>query len=103
MNTTAASGTVLTQVSGRSTKACGLVIAVAGLGYFVDIYDLLLFTIVRTASLRGIGVPNSDLLSTGVVLLNMQMAGFAGRRHPVGGPRRQAGPVISPLRLDPRV
>lgn len=49
---------------------------VAALGYFVDIYDLVLFSIVRVASLKGIGVPASDLLETGVFLLNLQMTGM---------------------------
>jgi hypothetical protein len=33
-----------------------LAVIVAALGYFVDIYDLLLFTIVREPSLMGINV-----------------------------------------------
>ena len=33
-----------------------LAVIVAALGYFVDIYDLLLFTIVREPSLEGLGV-----------------------------------------------
>lgn len=53
-----------------------LAVAVAALGYFVDIYDLILFSIVRVPSLRGIGVAQGELLSTGVYLLNMQMAGM---------------------------
>lgn len=46
------------------------------LGYFVDIYDLLLFSIVRVPSLQGIGVPEGQLLPVGVALLNAQMAGL---------------------------
>lgn len=57
-------------------KKAGLAILVAALGYFVDIYDLVLFTIVRVASLRGIGVAEGDLLREGVFLLNMQMTGM---------------------------
>ena len=53
-----------------------LAILVAALGYFVDIYDLILFSIVRVPSLKGIGVPGSALLDTGVMLLNMQMTGM---------------------------
>jgi MFS family permease len=53
-----------------------LAIVVAALGYFVDIYDLILFSIVRVPSLRGIGVPDDQLLSQGVLLLNMQMGGM---------------------------
>lgn len=57
-------------------RQAALVIVVAALGYFVDIYDLLLFGMVRNASLLGIGVPAADLLSRGVLLLNMQMGGM---------------------------
>lgn len=53
-----------------------LAILVAALGYFVDIYDLILFSIVRISSLRGIGVPDDRILSDGVLLLNMQMGGM---------------------------
>ena len=53
-----------------------LAIAVAALGYFVDIYDLLLFSIVRVSSLKSLGVPEDMLLSKGVTLINTQMAGL---------------------------
>ncbi len=51
-------------------------ILLAALGYFVDIYDLILFSIVRVKSLHAIGVPDAQLLSQGVLLLNMQMGGM---------------------------
>ncbi len=51
-------------------------VLLAALGYFVDIYDLVLFSIVRVKSLQGIGVPEADLMTQGVFLLNMQMAGM---------------------------
>lgn len=57
-------------------KQANLIILVASLGYFVDIYDLVLFSIVRRSSLLGIGVPESQLLETGVDLLNWQMGGM---------------------------
>jgi predicted MFS family arabinose efflux permease len=53
-----------------------LAILVAALGYFVDIYDLILFSIVRVESLRSIGVPQDQVLGRGVLLLNMQMGGM---------------------------
>lgn len=53
-----------------------LAVVVSALGYFVDIYDLLLFGIVRMPSLRALGVSEADMLSQGVKLLNMQMAGM---------------------------
>ena len=51
-------------------------VIVAALGYFVDIYDLLLFSIVRIPSLRSMGVAESDLLSQGEFLLRSQMIGL---------------------------
>jgi predicted MFS family arabinose efflux permease len=51
-------------------------VVLAALGYFVDIYDLILFSIVRVASLKGIGVGDDQLLSQGLLLINMQMGGM---------------------------
>ncbi len=51
-------------------------VIVAALGYFVDIYDLLLFSIVRIPSLRSMGVAEADLLSQGEFLLRVQMTGL---------------------------
>ena len=51
-------------------------ILVAALGYFVDIYDLILFSIVRVPSLTALGLSGDALLESGVLLLNMQMAGM---------------------------
>ena len=59
-----------------SRSAVALAVLVAALGYFVDIYDLILFSIVRVHSLTAIGVPAERLLQTGVLLLNMQMTGM---------------------------
>ena len=51
-------------------------VIVAALGYFVDIYDLLLFSIVRVPSLKAIGIPEDQMLNKGIYLINMQMAGM---------------------------
>lgn len=61
----------------KAARAVRLAIVVAALGYFVDIYDLVLFSIVRVKSLQGIGItePNA-LLEQGVLLINMQMGGM---------------------------
>lgn len=53
-----------------------IVVIVAALGYFVDIYDLILFSIVRVPSLKEIGIAEADLKSSGLFLLNMQMIGM---------------------------
>jgi MFS family permease len=51
-------------------------IIVAALGYFVDIYDLVLFSIVRVPSLKALGVPDVQLMDTGAWLLTIQMWGM---------------------------
>ncbi len=51
-------------------------VIVAALGYFVDIYDLLLFGIVRIPSLESLGLSASDISSTGTSILNWQMSGL---------------------------
>ena len=54
-----------------------IIVIVAALGYFVDIYDLILFGLVKNKSLMAIGITNPDLLfSKGNFLLSMQMAGM---------------------------
>lgn len=63
-------------IGAPAPRAVNMAILVAALGYFVDIYDLILFSIVRVASLESLGVPESELLPTGVLLLNMQMGGM---------------------------
>jgi putative MFS transporter len=50
-------------------------VIVAALGYFVDIYDLLLFNIVRVDSLRSLGYAGREL-EVGAILHNIQMTGL---------------------------
>jgi len=51
-------------------------IIVTALGYFVDIYDLILFSIVRVQSLTSLGVASDQLMNVGVYLINAQMIGM---------------------------
>ena len=46
---------------------------VSTLGYFVDVYDLLLFSVVRTKSLLELKIPEEALLDTGLSLNFTQM------------------------------
>ena len=64
------------QPTKASTTALSAAILVASLGYFVDIYDLLLFSIVRIPSLKSLGLSGSQLTDTGIMLLNTQMIGM---------------------------
>ncbi len=56
-------------------KVLNAAVIVAALGYFVDIYDLLLFNIVRVESLRSIGFLGREL-EVGATLHNIQMTGL---------------------------
>jgi MFS transporter, putative metabolite:H+ symporter len=51
-------------------------VVVAALGYFVDIYDLILFNIVRIPSLTALGVQGDALVSEGLAIINWQMVGM---------------------------
>lgn len=60
----------------NSRNLFSIPVIVAALGYFVDIYDLLLFSIVRKPSLSSLGVPDDQLFVEGEFLLQVQMAGL---------------------------
>jgi MFS transporter, putative metabolite:H+ symporter len=60
----------------KDHKVLNAAVIVAALGYFVDIYDLILFSIVRVPSLKALGFDGDPLFAKGVLLLNMQMAGM---------------------------
>lgn len=51
-------------------------VIVAALGYFVDIYDLLLFSITRVGSLRSLGLSDAEILSQGESIIMWQMGGL---------------------------
>lgn len=58
-------------------KLLSAVVVVASLGYFVDIYDLILFSIVRVKSLNELGILDKAAVKTqGEYLLSMQMGGM---------------------------
>ncbi|WP_128545712.1 MFS transporter [Larkinella soli] len=53
-----------------------LPVIVAALGYFVDVYDLLLFNIVRVPSLKDLGLDEKQVSVVGGSILNWQQAGL---------------------------
>lgn len=60
-----------------SRRSATTLVVVAALGYFVDVYDLILFGVIRNPSLKGLGFTDpQDLLDKGVTLFNYQMAGM---------------------------
>src|ERR1700761_3369435 len=62
--------------SNKLTRNAIFLVLVASLGYFVDIYDLLVFSIVRKSSLLDIGVKPADVLPQGLYIINVQMFGL---------------------------
>jgi MFS transporter, putative metabolite:H+ symporter len=63
----------------KSNSIFSIAVIVAALGYFVDIYDLLLFTIVREPSLRDLGINLQDgkaVLAASTKIINWQMVGL---------------------------
>ena len=56
--------------------AFNAIVIVAALGYFVDIYDLILFGVVRSTSLADIGIAAADITDVGISLNNWQMFGM---------------------------
>ena len=61
----------------QKTNIFNATVIVAALGYFVDIFDLVLFGMVRTTSLQSIGVTEPDLITQyGLMLDNWQMGGM---------------------------
>ncbi len=59
-----------------SNSIFNFTVLVAALGYFVDIYDLLLFNIVRVDSLKDLGLDKAMIKSEGEFIISIQMVGL---------------------------
>jgi putative MFS transporter len=64
------------QQKNTSTSIFNIMVLVAALGYFVDIYDLLLFNIVRVDSLKDLGLSDALVKSQGQYIIGIQMLGL---------------------------
>ncbi|CDT16676.1 MFS transporter [Sphingobacterium faecium] len=64
------------QSNSHTNRNVWIIVLVASLGYFVDIYDLIIFSIVRVKSFEEIGVSPQDMRAEGEFVLNMQMGGL---------------------------
>ena len=60
----------------RQQSVFSLAVLVAALGYFVDIYDLLLFSIIRIPSLKSFGLNDDQIAKDGLFIINIQMLGL---------------------------
>ncbi|MCC6762448.1 MAG: MFS transporter [Chitinophagaceae bacterium] len=63
-------------VSNKQAGIFSVPVLVAALGYFVDIYDLLLFSIIRVPSLHDLGLSDELIKTDGERIISWQMAGL---------------------------
>lgn len=66
----------MTAISKQSSSIFTIAVLVAALGYFVDIYDLLLFNIVRVDSLTELGLSAAQVKTQGEFIISIQMIGL---------------------------
>lgn len=52
------------------------IVMVVSLGFFIDVFDMLMFSVVRTKSLKDLGVQPTDMMQVGGSLISTQMAGM---------------------------
>jgi len=64
------------QLQKNNHSVLNIAVVVAALGYFVDIYDLLLFTIVKKSSVLAVGASDASLLVDSTKIINWQMVGL---------------------------
>jgi len=60
----------------KNTSLFQLAVIVSALGFFVDVYDLLLFGIIRKPSLSDLGLTPAEVLSQGEYIISIQMMGL---------------------------
>lgn len=60
----------------KPASVFNIAVIVAALGYFVDIYDLLLFGIIRVPSLKSLGLNDAQIATDGLFIINVQMLGL---------------------------
>ena len=62
--------------SNRNYGVFSIPVIVGALGYFVDIYDLLLFSIVKRTSMLAVGATDATMLVDSTKVINWQMWGL---------------------------
>lgn len=63
-------------MNSRSSSLFQLAVIVSALGFFVDVYDLLLFGIVRKPSLEALGLNPDQVFEQGEWIISIQMLGL---------------------------
>lgn len=67
---------MITAIKTNKQSLFTIPLLVAALGYFVDIYDLLLFSIIRVPSLKSLGLTDAQILVSGEHIISVQMIGL---------------------------
>jgi MFS transporter, putative metabolite:H+ symporter len=60
----------------KNTSLFQLAVIVSALGFFADVYDLLLFGIIRKPSLTDLGLTPAEVLTKGEFIISVQMTGL---------------------------
>ncbi len=60
----------------KNTSLFQLAVVVSALGFFVDVYDLLLFGIIRKPSLSDLGLSPNEIVTQGELIISVQMIGL---------------------------
>ncbi|MES2731340.1 MAG: MFS transporter [Bacteroidota bacterium] len=63
-------------MSSKNNSLFQLAVIVSALGFFVDVYDLLLFGIIRKPSLADLGLTDAQVLTQGEMIISIQMVGL---------------------------
>lgn len=63
-------------MSSKNTSLFSLAVVVSALGFFVDVYDLLLFGIIRKPSLAALGLTEQEIMTQGEFIISVQMTGL---------------------------
>jgi MFS transporter, putative metabolite:H+ symporter len=63
-------------VNDKQPGIFSLPVIVGALGFFVDVYDLLLFGIIRKPSLTALGLSANEVFTQGEYILSIQMFGL---------------------------
>lgn len=66
----------MTAIEQKPHSVLNIAVIVGALGYFVDIYDLLLFSIIRVPSLKSLGLNGDQIAVQGLHIINIQMLGL---------------------------
>lgn len=64
------------QQSPKQYGVFSLPVIIGALGFFVDVYDLLLFSIIRKPSLEALHLSPEEVLSQGEIIISVQMIGL---------------------------